>query len=137
MALLGSLVVQLAVDTARFQGDLGRAASVAESRMKNIKDTAARALGAVAIAAAAAGGALISALKSGINRADEARDLAQALGFTTEELTRLEFAAKQGGASVEDLTAGMRAFSNHRRPRCAQADLRTSERSCDTLCQDC
>jgi hypothetical protein len=112
MALLGSLVVQLAVDTARFQGDLGRAASVAESRMKNIKDTASRALGAVAVAAAAAGGALVAALKSGINRADEARDLAQALGLTTEELTRLEFAAKQGGATVEDLTTGMRAFSN-------------------------
>jgi hypothetical protein len=112
MALLGSLVVQLAVDTARFQGDLGRAASVAESRMKNIKDTAGRALGAVAIAAAAAGGALVAALKSGIDRADNARDLAQALGLTTEELTRLEFAAKQSGAEVEDLTTGLRAFSN-------------------------
>ena len=50
MASLGSLVVSLAVDTARFQGDLGRAAAVAEARMRNIKDTATRALGAVAAA---------------------------------------------------------------------------------------
>src|SRR5262245_51974382 len=112
MATLGSLVVTLAADTARFQGDLGRAATMAERNMKNIKDSASRALGALTVAAAAAGAALAASLRSGIDRADEVNDLSQALGLTTEALTRLQFAAKQGGVDVESLSTGMRKFSD-------------------------
>lgn len=98
---LGSLVVSLAADTARFQGDLGRAAQVAESRMRNIKDSATRALGAITIAATAAGTALTIAVKAAIDRADNMRDLAQGAGVTVEAMSRLAYAGKQAGVEVD------------------------------------
>jgi hypothetical protein len=103
MASLGSLVISLAADTARFQGDLGRAASVAESRMRNIKDTATKALGALTIAATAAGAALVSMVKSSADRADSFTKLAQGAGVTVEQFSRLEYAAKLSGVSAEQL----------------------------------
>lgn len=101
MASLGSLVVSLAVDTARFQGDLGRAAQMAESRMRNIKDVSTKALGLITVAATAAGAALGYALKSAIDRADNMRDLAQSAGVTVEQLSRLEYAGKTSGVGIE------------------------------------
>ncbi len=103
MASLGQLVVTLAADTARFQGDLGRAAAIAESRMRNIKDTASRSLGAVTVAATVAGGALVAALKSAADRADDMGKLAQASGVTVEEFTRLQYAAELAGVETESL----------------------------------
>lgn len=103
MASLGQLVVVLACDTARFQGDLGRAAAIAESRMRNIKDTAARSLGALTVAATAAGGAIVVALKQAADRADEMGKLAQASGVTVEQLSRLAYAADLSGVQTDTL----------------------------------
>ena len=113
MATLGSLVIQMAVDTAKFQGDLGRAATVAEARMRNIRDTAQRTIGQLAAIGAAAAGAMTAALKSGIDRADDMRDLAQSVGLTVENLSRLQFAAKQSGLPLEALGAGLVKLSKH------------------------
>jgi DNA-binding phage protein len=111
MATLGSLVVSLAVDTARFQGDLGRAATIAESRMRNIKDVSTKALGAITVAATAAGGALVYALKSAIDRADNMRDLAQSAGVTVEQLSRLAFAGKQSGVEIDQIGKALAKLS--------------------------
>jgi hypothetical protein len=111
MATLGSLVVSLAVDTARFQGDLGRAATIAESRMRNIKDVSTKALGAITVAATAAGGALVYALKSAIDRADNMRDLAQSAGVTVEQLSRLGFAGRQSGVEIEQIGKALAKLS--------------------------
>jgi hypothetical protein len=111
MATLGSLVVSLAVDTAKFQGDLGRAATIAESRMRNIKDVSTKALGAITIAATAAGAALTVALKGAVDRADNMRDLAQASGVTVEQLSRLAFAGKQSGVEIEQIGKALAKLS--------------------------
>lgn len=103
MASLGSLVVSLAVDTARFQGDLGRAAAIAESRMRNIKDTASKALGAVAVVASAAGTALVASLKAATDRADEFTKLAAGAGVTVEQFSRLAYAAQLSGVETTNL----------------------------------
>jgi hypothetical protein len=107
MATLGSLVVSLAVDTARFQGDLGRAAAIAEQRMRNIKDTASRALGAVSVLASATGAALVASLRAATNRADDFRDLAAGAGVTVEAFSRLQFAASQSGVETEQLAKAL------------------------------
>ena len=103
MATLGSLVISLAADTARFEGDLGRAAAIAESRMRNIKDSATRALGALTVVASAAGAALVAGLKQATDRADDMRDLAAASGVTVEQLSRLGFAGQQSGVELEKI----------------------------------
>lgn len=103
MASLGSLVISLAADTAKFQGDLGRAAAIAESRMRNIKDTATRALGALTVVATAAGAALVASFKSATDRADEFGKLAAGVGVTVEQFSRLQYAADLSGLSTEQL----------------------------------
>lgn len=124
---LGSVVLQLAVDTARFQGDLGRAAAVAESRMRNIKDTATRALGAIAVAATAAGSALVYALKGAIDRADGMRDLAQASGVTVEQLSRLAFAGKQSGVELETIGRALAKLAKDGAPDANQALMQIAD----------
>jgi len=101
VANLGSLVVQLAVDTARFQGDLGRAAAIAESRMRNIRDTAQKTVAQLAAIGTAMGGALALAAKQGIDAADNMRDLSAAAGTTVENMSRLGYAAQKSGADLE------------------------------------
>jgi uncharacterized protein YukE len=110
-ASLGSLILELACDSARFQGDLGRAAAIAESKMRNIKDTAERALGAVTVIAAAAGAALTASLVSALNRADDLNKLSQAAGIAADSLSKLQFAAAQSGVETDGLAAGLKKFN--------------------------
>jgi hypothetical protein len=113
MASLGSLVIQMAVDTAKFQGDLGRAATIAETRMRHIKDSVSRTVGQLSAIGLAAGAALTAAMKAGIDRADDMADLAQAVGVTVENLSRLQFVAQESGLSAEELGAGLVKLSKH------------------------
>lgn len=109
---LGSLVVSMAVDTAKFQGDLGRAAAIAERRMKNIKDTASRALGAITIAASAAGTALTVLLTKSLRDADDMLKLAKSVGTTVEQLSALRYAADLAGVSQEELGVAMKQLAS-------------------------
>lgn len=122
MASLGSLVIRMAVDTARFEGDLGRAAVVAESRMRNIRDTTQRAVAGIAAAGAAAAAAVGVALKAAVDRADDMRDMAAAAGVSVEQLSRLGFAAKQSGVDVEIVGKALAKLANDGIPN-ANAEL--------------
>lgn len=104
---LGSLVLSLAVDTARFEGDLGRAATIAERRMSNIKDTASKALGALAVYAGAAGAALTQMVRSSLQDADQLNKLSKSVGITVENLSGLKYAAELADIGVEDLSTGL------------------------------
>lgn len=127
MASLGSLVVTLAADTARFQGDLGRAAAIAEARMRNIKDTASRALGALTVAATAAGAGLVVALKQAADRADDMGKLAQASGVAVDQLTRLDYAAKLSGIETETLGKALAKLAGDGAPDAAEALLQLAD----------
>lgn len=109
---LGSLVVSLAVDTAKFQGDLGRAAVIAERRMKNIRDTATRAFGALTIAATAAGTALTAMLTRSLRDADEMLKLAKSVGTTVEQLSALRYAADLAGVSQDELGVALKKLAS-------------------------
>ncbi len=122
MASLGSLVIRMAVDTARFEGDLGRAAAVAESRMRNIRDTTQRAVAGIAAAGTAAAAAVGVALKAAVDRADDMRDMAAAAGVSVEQLSRLGFAAKQSGVDVEIVGKALAKLSKDGIPN-ANAEL--------------
>jgi hypothetical protein len=125
---LGSLVISLAVDTAKFQGDLGRAATLAESRMKNIKDTSTKALAAVTIAATAAGTALVVALKRAIDRADDFRDMASAAGVTVEQFSRLAYAGSTAGIEVEQIGKALAKLAKDGAPNANAALLSIADR---------
>lgn len=79
--------------------------------MRHIRDTATKAMGAITIAATAAGGALAATLRAAINRADEMRDMAQAAGTTTEALSQLAFAGRQSGVEVEKIVKALAKLS--------------------------
>jgi hypothetical protein len=101
----------MALDMARFQGDLGRAAAITERRMKNIKETSQRAFTALTLAATAAGGALVTMVSRSLKAADDVRELAMALGTTTEELSGLIEAASRSGLSQDQIATGMKRLS--------------------------
>jgi len=99
MAALGSLLVSLAVDTARFQSDLGRAAQ----KMQGFARDAAKVGAAVGAMATAAAGAMAVMVKGAIDAADANIKLAQGAGVSVETLTSLGYAAQLSGSSTEAL----------------------------------
>ena len=99
MAALGSLLVSLAVDTARFQSDLGKAAQKAAAFAKDMGKVGA----AVGGMMAAAGGAMAVMVKQAIDAADANAKLAQAAGVSVETLNTLGYAASLAGSSTEDM----------------------------------
>lgn len=99
MAALGSLLVSLAVDTARFQSDLGRAAQ----RLQGFAKDAGKVTAAVGGMLSAAGGAMAVMVKGAIDAADANQKLAQTAGTTVDVLTGLGYAADLSGANTEVL----------------------------------
>lgn len=103
MASLGSLVVSLAMDTARFRGDIGKAAQQM-ARLTAEASKIGAAIGAnVGIGLVAIG----SLVKQSIEAADVQSKLAQSLGMTTEEISRLSYVADLAGVSQEELAASV------------------------------
>jgi len=100
---LGSLVVSLGLDAAKFTDGLSKsqyqAQRFSESLGKNF-----RAAGAAVGAALASGGALVAAMvKQSIDAADATAKLAQSAGVATETLSALGYAAKLSGSSQEEM----------------------------------
>lgn len=106
MANLGSLVVSLEANMAKFQSDMGRAAQTTEDAMKKMSTGAEFVKGALAgIAAGISVGAFIEIIKGSIDAADNLRDMAQKTGIAVETLNGLAFAAGQAGGSLDGMVA--------------------------------
>jgi hypothetical protein len=103
MASLGSLVVSLAMDTAKFQADIGKAAQ----QMARLTASAAKMGAAVGTAAVAAAAGVAVLVKQSIDAADATSKLAQSVGTTTEEFTRLAYAGDMAGVSQEELGSSL------------------------------
>lgn len=103
MSSLGSLVVSLAMDTARFTSDIGKAGA----QMEKLQKSAAKMGAAAGAAITAAGAALGYMVKQSIDAADAASKMAQSLGLSTEEMTRLQYAAGMSGVENEALSTGL------------------------------
>ena len=107
MGSLGSLFIDLAANTAKFETDLGRAKKLSEQRSKEIQkgfqDAAKNIAGA--LAAIDIGNRFGAAFDKAIERADALDEMAQKVGATVRGLSQLQFAAELEG--VEDFTQVM------------------------------
>lgn len=97
-ASLGSLVIQLAANTAQLQSDLGKAQRQVERFASNV-NSGLKLLGAgISIAGVTA------FVKSVIDAGDRLNDLRTRTGLTGQQLIVLEGAAVRSGASVQDVS---------------------------------
>jgi len=107
MASLGSLVVSLAMDTAKFSGDVGKAAQ----QMARLTAEAGK-IGAAIGASIAVGAKVIgSIVKQSIDAADRFGELAEMVGITTEEMSRLGYVAKLSATDQETLATSLGKLS--------------------------
>lgn len=110
---LAVLSVDLQANTAAFQGDMGKAARIAERELKNISDAAATAGKLVGGALIAGGTAFAIMAKQAIDAADEMNDMAQKLGMSTEQLSAYNYAAKMSGASTEAIATSVQKLNSN------------------------
>ncbi len=108
---LGSLNVLLSADTAQFSSAMDKAAYQAERDLRRISTTAKINGAIIATAVVAAGTAFAVSIKKVIDRADEMNKLSQSLGMTTEELSKLKYAAEISGVSLEELETAVARMS--------------------------
>jgi lambda family phage tail tape measure protein len=104
MANLGSLVVSLEANIARFTSDMGRAADQTQqamSKMQGAVNMVKGAMGALGVGISVLG--LASLVKDAIDAADNLRDMSQKTGVAVETLNGLGFAAGQAGGSLESV----------------------------------
>jgi hypothetical protein len=103
---LGSLVVSLEANMARFTSDMGRAAQQTEQAMGKINGAANLAKGALAaLGVGVSVGAFAALVKGAIDAADSLRDMSMKTGIAVETLNGLGFAAGQAGGSLESMVA--------------------------------
>lgn len=104
-AVVGSLRVDLGMDTAEF----AKGAKDAETRLGRLLGTIKSfAAGAVAALSTAA---IASAIRSSVNHMDKMGDAAQRVGIAVEELSKLEYAARFADVSLGDLEANLTKFN--------------------------
>lgn len=108
-ALIGSLRVNLGIDTAAFTDGLKQA----NTRLSSFAAMAKRAIVPAAAAAAAAIGGIAVAVRGAINEADDMGKMAQKFGVPIETLSRLRFAADLSDVSVDTLGASLGRLSRN------------------------
>lgn len=107
MSSLGSLVVSLAMDTARFTSDVGKAGQ----QLLRLKDNAVKVGAAIGTAFAAGAGALSYMVKGAIDEADKLAKMAQGMGAGAEQLSAMGYAAKLSGIEIEQFSKGLFTLS--------------------------
>ncbi|KDE90580.1 hypothetical protein D7Y57_18870 [Stenotrophomonas maltophilia] len=99
MATAGSIVIDLLMKTGSFETDSKRA----EQRMKQLSKEAVTAGTAIGTAFAGAATALTALVASSINSMDELSKTAHVLGTSTEDFSKLAYAAGFADLSIQDL----------------------------------
>lgn len=116
MAALGSVVVELSANLAKFQSDMGRAAQIAEDRMKQID----KAVGFVKNGLSAIGlgfalGATVDKVKEKIEDAIASaaglQQLSERTGAAVESLSGLAAVAKLSGTDMDSLAGALQKLS--------------------------
>jgi len=106
MASLGSLVIELAANTARLQGDLGRGVSMLQGFAGKAKSV----LGVLGVGAG--GGVLGGLARAAINLGDDLQKGAQRAGIAASTFSELAAAAKQSDIDIATLSKGLRNLQN-------------------------
>jgi hypothetical protein len=106
MANLGSMVVTLEANIAKFLSDMKKSGKETEDAMKRVEgaiETGKRALELLGVGVTV--GAFAELIKGSIDAADELRDMSQKTGVAVETLNGLGFAAGQAGGDLESVAA--------------------------------
>ncbi|WP_421793862.1 hypothetical protein [Hydrocarboniphaga effusa] len=108
---MGSVFIDVAANTAKFETDMGRAAKLAERRSKEIEQAVTRSaenvgkrIAQVAMAVLAFDQTILR-LKRTIDAADDMDDMAQKIGASVESLSRIKYIAAHEG--IDDITGSM------------------------------
>ncbi|EKF39940.1 hypothetical protein NA8A_23449 [Nitratireductor indicus C115] len=107
--VIGSLRVNLGIDTAQFGNGLKKA----ESGLQRFGKLARTGLLAAGAAATAAAGGLAVMVKGTINSADEMAKASRSFGVPIEELSRLRYAADLSGVSFSNLGNSLRTLNKN------------------------
>ena len=113
---LGSLVVEVAANVARFQSDMGKIAQIAENRARqidsalNIVGNSLKALGAAAVVGLTFE-KMRSQVQGAIDSAAGLKDLAERTGGTVEKLSGLAGIAKLSGTETDMLAGGIQKLA--------------------------
>jgi hypothetical protein len=103
MASLGSLVVSLGMDTARFTSDTGKAAR----QMAKLTAEAGKIGFAIGTSIAVGLRSIGGLVTSSIDAADATAKLSRSVGMTTEELSKLTYAADLSGVAQQELGSSL------------------------------
>jgi hypothetical protein len=110
---LGTLTIDLQAKTANLQNDLGKAQRLTEQTMDKIGKAAATAGAAIGTGIVAGFVAVEEAVRRSLDQMDEFSKAAQKVGVTTEEFSKLAYAAKLSDVSTEDLTTTLAKLSKN------------------------
>jgi hypothetical protein len=106
MANIGSIVVNLEANIAKFVSDMKKSSTATEDSMKRIEgaiETGKKALEILGVGVTV--GAFAELVKGSIDAADNLRDMSQKTGVAVETLNGLGFAAGQAGGDLESVGA--------------------------------
>lgn len=110
----GSILIDIAANTARLAADLGKADKMFKSsaeRMSKQADLIGKAIGSVT--AGLTTGAFALWIKGAVDSADAAAKSAQMIGITTEALTGLQYAAGLSDVSTQTLNSSLLKFNKN------------------------
>ncbi|WP_330114073.1 hypothetical protein SA496_15510 [Pseudomonas sp. JS3066] len=111
---LGTLTIDLSANTARLESDLGKANRIAEQQLSKMEKIGSQIGNAIGTAVGAlASGAFAAWIKTSIDIADNANDMAMAIGISVESFTALQYAAEHEGIAMEALSGTMAKFSKN------------------------
>ena len=102
---LGSLVVSLTAETAQFTAALDKASYTAEKNFRSISSFAKTAAGSLAALYGAQ--SIVGFVKTQIDAADATGKMAQKVGISVEELSKLQYAAKLADVDAGQLQVGL------------------------------
>lgn len=102
---LGGLVVSLTAETAQFTSALNKASYTAEKNFREISSFAKTAAGS--LAALYGVGSIAGFVKQQIDLADSTGKMAQKVGISVEELSKLQYAAKLADVDTAQLQVGL------------------------------
>ena len=107
MAWLGDLLIRLKAETADFQQDMGKAATVAQRSLNQIQRAAAQ------LGVALSAGGFVLAVRSSIDAADHLHDLSLRTKIAVEDLAGLNVAAKQSGSDLDSMAASINKLAQN------------------------
>ncbi len=118
MAALGSLVVSLEANMAKFSADMGKAAYQTEQAMQQMQRSSENARAAIVglaqgALAAFSVDAFAGFVRGTIDAADGVNDLSQRVGIAVADLAKYQLAADQSGTTMESLAKGIKGVAGN------------------------